>query len=808
MKNVGLRGVIFHIRFPQKNRTMKHQLVKMRIHAYASLLAIIAFTASCKNEDQNDGNSAFAKANTTEYSGTDYAACVNPFVGTSKMGHVFPGATAPFGMVQLSPQTNWEAMFEEDGSYNSETYEYCAGYQHRDSTILGFAHTNLSGTGHSDLGDFLVMPTTGKLVLDPKETKEGGKGFYSSFSHDKETASPGYYKVDLDSYGITAELTASDRVGYHKYTFPASADSHIILDMVYNIYHYDNKNVWTFIRVENDSTVTGYRQTKGWARTRKQHFALKFSKPFKSYGHKKYDEVTYDGFYRRFNQNENFPEMAGHDIRAYFNFDTTEGEVIEMKMALSSVSMEGAMKNLEAEIPHWDFEKTRAETKAKWNNELSKIEVTSIDKDDQTTFYTAMYHSMLSPIIYEDVDGKYLGLDQNIHESDGFKNYTVFSLWDTYRALHPLFNVIQQERNNDMVKSMLAHQEQSVHGMLPIWSHYSNENWCMIGYHSTSVIADAMVKGVGDFDHKRALDASVKTANVDYFDGLGEYKKYGYVPDGGSHSPVSKTLELAYDDWTIAQMANELGNTAVQAEFEKRAGYYVNVYDPKTGFMRPKDVNGKFREKFDPLDTHGQGFIEGNAWNYGLYVPQDIPNMIKMMGGKEKFSQKLDSLFTMDLPDKYIEQTEDITRDGIMGNYVHGNEPGHHIPYLYNWTDRPRETQSRVRKIMDEMYGPTVEGLCGNDDAGQMSAWYIFSSLGFYPVTPVSTKYALGSPKVRSAVIHLENGKTFKITTKNQSKQNVYVAKATLNGKEITDFTLDHKDLVAGGELVFEMASK
>ena len=435
----------------------------------------------------------------------DYSKYVNPFIGTSKMGHVFPGATAPFGMVQLSPQTNFEVMHKEDGSYNSETYEYCAGYQHRDTTILGFAHTNFSGTGHSDLGDLLVMPTCGPLVLDPLKQENGEKGFVSSFSHDNESASPGYYSVGLDSYDIKAELTASERIGFHKYTFPKSESSHILLDLVYNVYHHDNKNVWTFLRVENDSTITGYRQTKGWARTRTVYFVMKFSKPFKSYGHKKYDDIKYDGFYRRLNQAENFPEMAGKNIRAYFNFDTEENEEIMVKMALSSVSTEGAMKNLMAEIPHWDFDKTHKETREKWNKELSKIEVEMCKKEDLTTFYTAMYHSNLSPILYEDVDGQYRGIDQNIHQSDGFTNYTIFSLWDTYRALHPWFNLTQPSRNNDMIHSMLAHQEQSVHGMLPIWSHYANENWCMIGYHATSVIADAMAKNVGDFDHQKSF---------------------------------------------------------------------------------------------------------------------------------------------------------------------------------------------------------------------------------------------------------------------------------------------------------------
>ena len=739
---------------------------------------------------------------------SNYTQYVNPFIGTSKMGHVYPGATAPFGMVQLSPQTNFELMYKADGSYNTETYEYCAGYQYRDTTIIGFAHTNFSGTGHSDLGDFLVMPTRGKLVLDPFITGEGEKGFYSTFSHNDEDASPGYYKVDLESYNIKAELTASERVGFHQYTFPESDDAHIILDLIYNVYHYDNKNVWTFIRVENDSLVTGYRQTKGWARTRKVFFAMQFSKPFKSYGHKKYDNILYDGFYKRFSQEENFPEMAGKDIRAWFNFDTYEGEKISIKFSLSSVSTEGAVKNLLTEIPHWDFDKTREQTRSKWNRELSKIEVTTLTDDDRITFYSALYHTNLSPILYEDVDGQYRGLDQNIHSSVGFTNYTIFSLWDTYRALHPLFNIIQPDRNNNMIKSMLAHYDQSVHNMLPVWSHYANENWCMIGYHATSVIADAMSKEVGDFDYKRALMASVNTASVRYFEGLGDYIDYKYVPDDRSHSSVSKTLEYAYDDWCIAQIARHVGNSAAEEEFMRRSEYYNNVYDPEIGYMRPRLADGSFRKDFDPMDTHGQGFIEGNAWNYGLYVPQDIDKMVQMMGGKERFSQHLDSLFTMDIDDKYIARNEDITRDGIMGNYVHGNEPGHHIPYLYNWTGHPEKTQARVRTIMESMYGPNVDGLCGNDDAGQMSAWYIFSSLGFYPVTPGSPYYALGSPMIEKAIIHLENGKTLTIKANNQSKENVYVKSVSVNGNILETYLLSHYEIINGGEIIFEMSDR
>ncbi len=777
------------------------QNILFNMHKKTVFILFIGIVFSCKNDTSSE------EKITLNASESDYTQYVNPFIGTSKMGHVFPGATAPFGMVQLSPQTNFEVMHEDDGSYNSETYEYCAGYQHRDSTIIGFAHTNFSGTGHSDLGDFLVMPTTGKLILDPLKTSEDKKGFYSTFSHDNEEASPGYYKVDLDSYNIKAELTASERVGFHQYTFPKSDDAHIILDLVYNVYHHDNKNVWTFIRVENDSLITGYRQTKGWARSKKVFFAMQFSKAFKSYGHKKYDDIKYDGFYRRFNQEENFPEMAGKDIRAYFNFDTQDREKINIKFALSPVSTAGAMKNLEAEIPHWDFNKTKEDTKAKWNKELSKIEVETSTEDDKTTFYTAMYHTNLSPILYEDVDGQYRGLDQNIHQSDGFTNYTIFSLWDTYRALHPLFNITQPERNNDMIKSMLAHHDESVHSMLPIWSHYANENWCMIGYHATSVIADAMAKNVGDFDHERALQASVNTANVRYFDGLGDYIDNHYVPDEKSGASVSITLEFAYNDWCIAQMAKDVNNASTEKEFLLRSEYYNNVYDPKIGYMRPKLADGTFRENFDPMDTHGQGFIEGNAWNYGLYVPQNIDKMVDMMGGKERFTQHLDSLFTMDIDEKYIANHEDITRDGIIGNYVHGNEPGHHIPYLYNWTGHPEKTQARVRMIMDTMYGPTVDGLCGNDDAGQMSAWYIFSSLGFYPVTPGSPDYALGSPLVKAAKIHLDNGKTLTIIANNQSKDNVYVQSVSVNGKLLEGNLLSHQNIMNGGELVFEMSA-
>lgn len=749
------------------------------------------------------------------YAQTNYIQFVKPLTGTQKMGHTFPGATVPFGMVQLSPDTD-TLSYEKNGKYQKEVYQYCAGYQYEDKTIVGFSHTHFSGTGHSDLGDFLVMPTIGKLQLNPGTAQNPESGYRSVYSHTNETAEPAYYKVKLDDYGILAELTATTRVGFHQYTFPKSDSAHIILDLMHGIYNYEGKNVWTFVRVENDTLVTGFRQTSGWARTRTLYFAMTFSKPFTSYGHAKYDTSVYRGFWRKFDERKNFPEMAGRNIRAYFNFKTEEGEKIKIKFALSSVSTEGALKNLAAEIPHWNFEHVKQESQKLWNDELGKVSVTMLSQKDMETFYTSLYHAYLSPTIYMDVDGQYKGLDQNIHRAEGFTNYTTFSLWDTYRALHPLFNILQPKRNGEMIQSMLAHYEQSVHHMLPVWSHHANENWCMIGYHSVSVIADAVVKNNFSFDANKALEACVQTANTKYYDGLEYYISMGYVPEDKNSSSVSKTLEYAYDDWTIAQMAKKLGKEKIYTDFIQRSQNFVKVFDPSIGFMRPKLSDGTFRKNFSALETEGQGFIEGNAWNYTLYVPHDVPTLMSLIGGmtrpssarQEKFTAYLDSLFTMNLPDEFFEHTEDITREGIIGNYVHGNEPSHHVPYLYNWTDQPWKTQERVRQILNTKYSNTPDGLSGNDDCGQMSAWYIFSALGFYPVAPGSEEYSVGSPLVTSANIKLENGKTITIETKNQSEKNVYVQRILLNGKEWKKNYFLHSDLMNGASIVFEMGER
>ena len=738
----------------------------------------------------------------------NYLQYVNPLIGTQKMGHTFPGATVPFGAVQLSPDTD-QQPHNISGKYNKDAYKYCAGYNYDDQTIVGFSHTHFSGTGHSDLGDFLIMPTVGELNLEPGTKDNPKSGFRSKFSHATEIAEPNYYKVLLEDDNITAEMTTTTRVGFHQYTFPESDNAHIIFDLMHGIYNYDDKNVWTFVRVENDRRIVGYRQTNGWARTRTVYFAMEFSKPFKNYGFKNYETQNYRGFWRKFDQTKNFPEAAGKQIRAYFDFDTKSGEKIQIKFALSPVSTTGAMNNLKTETPDWDFEKVKRDGQNEWNKELGKIAVTADSKGDLINFYTALYHTFLSPTVYMDADFKYKGLDQNIHTANGFTNYTTFSLWDTYRALHPWFNIVQPKRNREMVNSMLAHYDQSVHKMLPVWSHYANENWCMIGYHSVSVISDAIVKGnTTGVDAEKALDAMAQTARTKYYDGLEYYMKLGYVPEDKNSSSVSKTLEYAYDDWAVAQAAKKLGKTAIYDEFSKRSENWQNVFDKQSGFMRPKMSDGKFREKFDALQTHDQGFIEGNAWNYSLYVPHNPDEMIKMMGGKVKFEKYMDELFTMNLPDEFFAETEDITREGIIGGYVHGNEPAHHAAYLYNWTNAPHKTQERVRMILKNQYKPTPDGLGGNDDCGQMSAWFLFSSLGFYPVAPGNDQYSLGSPAIKTAILKLENGKTLTIEATNQSEKNVYVEKVSVNGEQLNRSFLTHSEIMRGGKITFTMSDK
>ena len=737
----------------------------------------------------------------------DLVKYVKPIIGTQKMGHTYPGATVPFGAVQLSPETD-TISYELNGKYNGDVYKYCAGYKYEDKTIVGFSHTHFSGTGHSDLGDFLIMPTQGKLQMNPGTASDPKSGFRSAFSHQNEVAEAGYYKVKLDDDHILAEMTATKRVGMHQYTFPKSDQSHIILDLMSGIYNYQEKNVWTYVRVVNDSLITGYRQTNGWARTRTVYFAMSFSKPFKQYGQKNYDtKQPYRGFWGKFDQTKNFPEIAGKQIRMYFDFSTTEQEKVKIKFAISPVSQENAVENMRTELPGWDFNQVKKQAQDDWNKELNKININT-SEDNKVNFYTSMYHAFINPTTYQDVNGEYKGLDQGVHKADGFTNYTTFSLWDTYRALHPFFNILQPSRSNDMVKSMITHYDQSAYKMLPVWSHYANDNWCMSGYHSVSVVTDAIIKGVYKGDPEAALQACIVTSNHRDYEGTGDYIDKGFIPAEKSGTSISNTLEYAYDDWCIAQLAKKLNKQAIYQEYMKRSGNWENNFDPSTGFMRAKMADGTFQKKFDVMSTHGQGFIEGNSWNYSFFVPQNPALLIERMGGKDRFAKRLDTLFTMHLPDEFFADTEDITREGIIGGYVHGNEPAHHVAYLYNWTNQPWKTQARVRMILKMQYKNAPDGLGGNDDCGQMSAWYMFSSMGFYPVAPGSDEYSLGSPALKSATIQLENGKTFAIDAINQSEKNVYVQKVLLNGKVISNHTIKHSDITNGGKLTFYMSSK
>ena len=730
---------------------------------------------------------------------------VNPMIGTDGMGHTFPGACAPFGIVQLSPDTD-TIPHNINGTYQKKVYEYCAGYQYHDTTIVGFSHTHFSGTGHSDLGDILIMPTTGELKLNPGTEEQPESGYRSRFSHETEKSMPGYYEVMLDDYKVKAQLTATQRVGVHKYTFPKGEQGRIILDLNHGIYNYDGKVLWASIRVESPTLITGYRITNGWARTNYTYFAISFSQPIKNYGYKDLQKILYNGFWRKFPVNKNFPEMAGRKVVSYFEFDTEANPELEVKVALSSTSTEGAVKNLMAEASTKSFDAIASEASNSWNEQLASIAVEGTE-DQKAMFYTSYYHTMINPSVYMDVDGKYRGLDQNIHQADGFKNYTVFSLWDTYRAEHPFLMLMKPTQARDMAMSMIRHQQQSVHGLLPIWSHMANDNWCMSGYHATSVLADAIAKGA-DIDKEEALKAMVTTSNVGYLDGVGDYVQLGYVPFDISTTAASTTLEYCYDDWTIYKTALAAGNSEVAEQYRKRALNYRNIYDKEIGFARPKYRDGSFKKEFDVLQTHGEGFIEGNSWNFSFHVPHDVFGVINQMGGEKEFLRKLDELFNQHLPEKYYEKNEDITADCLIGGYVHGNEPSHHIPYLYAWTSQPWKTQYWVREVMNKMYKNHIRGLGGNDDCGQMSAWYIFTAMGFYPVCPGSEQYVLGAPYMPYLKLAMDNGNSFEIKADGVSDTKRYVKSVTLNGKPYTKTYITHEDLMAGGVLEFVMSDK
>lgn len=729
---------------------------------------------------------------------------VNPMIGTDGMGHTFPGACVPFGIVQLSPDTD-TIPHNVDGVYQGKAYEYCAGYQYHDKTIVGFSHTHMSGTGHSDLGDILIMPTTGPLKLNPGTSDNPDSGYRSRFTHDTEKAAPGYYEVKLDDYGVKVQLTATQRVGVHKYTFPVDKEGRIVLDLNHSIYNYEGKTLWATLRVENDTLLTGYRITNGWARTNYTYFAISLSQPIKNYGYKDHQRILYNGWWRKFPINNNFPEMAGRKLVSYFEFDTSRNLELVVKVALSATSTEGALKNLQAEAVSKSFEMIASEASDNWKRQLASIEIQGT-KDQQVMFYTSYYHTMINPSVYMDVDGKYRGLDHNIHQAKGFTNYTIFSLWDTYRAEHPLLMLMKPNEATDMVKSMIKHQQQSVHGLLPVWSHMANDNWCMSGYHSTSVLTDAITKGA-DVNKEEALKAMVVTSNVSYYDGIGDYIKLGYVPFDVNGTAASTTLEYAYDDWTIYKTALNMGYEEVASQYRKRALNYHHIFDKELGFARPRYKDGSFKKEFDALQTYGEGFIEGNSWNFSFHVPHDVFGMMKCMGGEKEFLRKLDELFGMHLPEVYYKDNEDITADCLIGGYVHGNEPSHHIPYLYAWTSQPWKTQYWVREIMNKMYKNHIRGLGGNDDCGQMSAWYIFTAMGFYPVCPGTDEYVLGAPYLPYIKLNLTNGKTLEIKAPGVSDKKRYVKSVLLNGKPYTRMYINHGDILNGGTLEFVMST-
>ena len=768
---------------------------------------------------------------------TDYTQYVNPIIGTNGMGHTFPGACYPFGGVQVSPDTD-TIPHNINGKYQPGVYDYCAGYQYRDKTIVGFSHTHFSGTGHSDMGDILLMPFTGEVQLNPGTADNPDAGYRSRFSHETEKCSPGYYEVRLSDDDILVQLTATPHCGIHKYTYPKGETQKLIVDLNHAIYNYDGKVLWASLRMEDPYTLTGYRITNGWARENYVYFAIHFSKPVAHYGYQVFGKQDYNGFWRRFDLNHDFPEMAGRKVVAWIEFEDDDDPVLEVQVALSAVGTDGATKNLEAEtlrpyqrqdangtttdaFHRLPFDEILQNTQKTWNDKLGIYQAKGTP-DQLAMFYTSLYHTMINPSIYQDVDGRYRGVDHNIHQNpEGCTNYTIFSLWDTYRAEHPLLNIIAPKADYDMVSSMIDHAQQSVHHILPIWSHAGNENWCMIGYHGVSVVADNFLCYQPPFFREPgilnkllfyAMPCILNSANLDYYDHTDLYKKIGYVPYNKSSVGISITLENAYEDWVIYHLLDQgmiaTGYKEMRETYRQRALNFKNVFNPETGFAQARYEDGSWKTPADLLSTSNEGFIEGNSWNYSFYVPHDVNGLIKIMGGDKIFVQRLDQLFEMYVPDEFFAETEDVTREGMVGGYVHGNEPSHHIPYLYMWTSQPWKTQQRVREVMNKMYQNNIDGLCGNDDCGQMSAWYIFSAMGFYPVCPASGQYVFGAPYLPENVLHLQNGNTLTIKAPNVSDQNCYIQSVTLNGKPIHCGYITYEQIMAGGELVFTMGSK
>lgn len=703
---------------------------------------------------------------------------VDPFIGSGGHGHVFVGATVPFGGVQVGP-TNF-----------NKGWDWSSSYHHTDSIVKGFCHLNVSGTGMSDLGELTIMPATGELKYNAGNQDNHMSGYSSLYRKNTEINTVGYYKVDLERYDINVELTASERVGFHRYTYPNSDNSRVIIDLGEGS---ADRPTETYLKKIDDTTFEGYRFSSGWARDQREYFTLVISKPVK-------DFILYDG-----GNKHDTDELKGEFVKGFLEFETKKNEEIYVKMGVSTVSSKNALENLNAEIPHWDFDKVKLEAENKWNQELSKINIKTEDLKRKRVFYTAMYHTMIAPNLYQDVNGEYRGTDKVVYKDTTFTNYTLFSLWDTYRAAHPLYTITHPERVSDMVNSMLKifdHQ-----GKLPIWHLRGNETNTMPGYSGIPVVIDASMKGFEGIDLEEVFEAVKESATGDHEPGVKKLMELGYIPGDYMVESVASSMEYAIGDWAIAQLAKKLNKDEDYNYFMKRSKAYKEYFDNETRFMRGKLTDGSWRTPFDPVRAEHRvnDYCEGNAWQYLWLVPQDPEGLIELLGGDEKYTEKLDELFSMS-SELGEEASMDIT--GMIGQYAHGNEPSHHTTYMYAYSGQPYKIADKVRYINNELYTDKPDGLSGNEDCGQMSAWHIFSSLGFYPVNPSNGAYVFGSPLFDKASIALPENKKFTIIAKENSDQNIYIQSVKLNGKDYKYSYITHKDIVKGGELIFNMGPK
>lgn len=724
---------------------------------------------------------------------TDYTAYVDPFIGTGGHGHTFPGAVVPHGMIQPSPDTRIDG------------WDACSGYHYSDSLVNGFTQTHLSGTGCADYGDFLFMPTSGDQIIDSQIDTLQNLPYASPFSHADETATPGYYSTYLKRYGVKTEITATDRAAIYRFTYKDGKDAGMILDLDYSIQN--QKNLDMNIEVLGDSAISAYKMTKYWAFDQQLSMYARFSKPFTC-------KII----------NDTIIDSKGHDYircKTLLKFsDIADNDTLFVKVGVSAVDRDGARKNVLTEIPAWDFDKVRSEAHDKWNDYLSTIEIEADNDTDKTIFYTAMYHAAISPNLFMDVDGCYLGMDRKPHQGNPDKPvYTVFSLWDTHRALHPLLTIIDPKLNNDFINSLLLKHEEG--GLLPMWELAGNYTATMTGYHSVSLMADAVTKGIADFDLNKALKAGIRTAvwdttgivtpelvKVALMPKSKEYKnRLGFIPWDKEYESVAKGLEYAYDDWCISQLAKAAGDRVKASEYAAKGLAYREYFDPQTRFMRGKDEYGNWHEPFNPRSSNHRedDYCEGTAWQWTWFVPHDIDGLINLMGGKSRFVEKLDSLFTADSSLEGELVSADIS--GLIGQYAHGNEPSHHIIHLYNYAGQPWKTQELIDKVLKEQYRADVDGLSGNEDCGQMSAWYILNSLGFYQVCPGKPIYSIGRPWFPRATVHLPDGKSLKIIVNNFSKENKYIKSVKLNGKRLSEPFFTHNDIKNGAIFEYEMTS-